>query len=77
MRAWLVFRLFVYRGASGGVIRVMCHYTHARVQDLEQCPNVQVGLMMGVTPSDGKGDVIVGFGIEYQYTNTVFALGEY
>jgi len=34
----------------------------------------KVGLMMGVTPSDGKGDVIVGFGIEYQYTNTVFAL---
>jgi len=34
----------------------------------------KVGLMMGVTPKEGTDDIVVGFGIQYQYTNTVFAL---
>ena len=36
-------------------------------------PN-QVGLQLDVIPREG-GKVVVGFGIQYQYTNTVFALG--
>ena len=34
----------------------------------------KVGLQLGVIPREG-GKVVVGFGIQYQYTNTVFALG--
>jgi len=33
----------------------------------------KVGLQLGVIPREG-GKVVVGFGIQYQYTNTVFAL---
>ena len=36
----------------------------------------QVGLQLGVIPREA-GKVVVGFGIQYQYTNTVFALGMY
>ena len=34
---------------------------------------MQVGIQLGVKPSMEK--VVVGFAIQYQYTNTVFALG--
>ena len=37
---------------------------------------LKVGLQLGVIPREG-GKVVVGFGIQYQYTNTVFALGIY
>jgi len=33
----------------------------------------KVGLQLGVIPREA-GKVVVGFGIQYQYTNTVFAL---
>jgi len=33
----------------------------------------KVGLQLGVIPRE-SGKVVVGFGIQYQYTNTVFAL---
>ena len=36
----------------------------------------QVGLQLGVIPREA-GKVVVGFGIQYQYTNTVFTLGMY
>ena len=36
----------------------------------------QVGLQLVVIPREA-GKVVVGFGIQYQYTNTVFALGMY
>jgi dynactin-4 len=35
----------------------------------------KAGLRLGVVPSE-VGPVVVGFGIQYQYTNTVFALGK-
>ena len=38
--------------------------------------NNKVGLRLEVTPT-GSGKQFVGFGIQYQYTNTVFALGKY
>jgi hypothetical protein len=31
---------------------------------------------VGVSPLATSGKVVVGFGIQYQYTNTVFALGK-
>ena len=37
--------------------------------------NNKVCLRLEVTPSQTSGDQIVGLGIQYQYTNTVFALG--
>merc|ERR1712079_379931 len=37
--------------------------------------NNKVGLRMEVTPS-ASGKQIIGLGIQYQYTNTVFALGK-
>jgi len=33
----------------------------------------KVGLRLEITPSDA-GEQVVGFGIQYHYTNTVFAL---
>ena len=36
--------------------------------------NNKVGLKLLVTPSSA-GEQIIGLGIQYQYTNTVFALG--
>ena len=34
-----------------------------------------MGLRLEVTPTIG-GEQVVGFGIQYHYTNTVFALGK-
>ncbi len=35
---------------------------------------LQVGVVVWVSPRDTSGKVVVGFAIQYQYTNTVFAM---